>query len=137
MGLRREGREVALQALYAVDHNPPEGRRNALRLFWEGNPTSAAVRQFAGELVDGVLEHRDAIDAKIKEVSKHWSLSRMARVDINILRVAVYELIYRPDIPKNVTINEAIEVAKTFGNEDAPAFVNGILDELASELPEK
>ncbi len=136
MGLRREGRELALQALYAVDVNPL-GARETLALFWENTRVAAAVRQFAEEIVAGVLEHRAAIDKKIGEKSKNWALARMARVDVNILRLAVYELLYRGDIPKIVTINEAIEVAKKFGNEDAPAFVNGILDEVASELPEK
>lgn len=136
MGQRREGRELALQALYAVDLNPL-GPRTTLGLFWENARAAAGVRLFAEELVAGVLEHRDTIDKTIKEKSKNWALTRMARVDINILRLAVYELLYRSDIPKVVTINEAIEVAKKFGNEDAPAFVNGILDEIASALGEK
>ena len=136
MGLRREGRELALQALYAIDLNPA-GTREALALFWENTRAAAGVRQFAEELIAGVLEHRRAIDEKIGEKSKHWAIPRMARVDVNILRLAVYELLFRSDIPKVVTINEAIEVAKKFGNEDAPAFVNGILDEVASELGEK
>ncbi|HEY6837339.1 MAG TPA: transcription antitermination factor NusB [Geobacteraceae bacterium] len=136
MGLRREGRELALQALYAVDINPLSSRQ-ALALFWETTRTSAAVRHFAEELVEGVLEHRQAIDAKVTEKSKNWALARMAKVDVNILRLAVFELLFRADIPKVVTINEAIEVAKKFGNEDSPAFVNGILDEVATEIPEK
>jgi N utilization substance protein B len=127
---------LALQALYAVDLNPL-GARETLRLFWENTRSAAGVRLFAEELVAGVLDHRDAIDEKIREKSKNWALSRMARVDVNILRLAVYELLYRSDIPKVVTINEAIEVAKKFGNEDAPAFVNGILDEIATALGEK
>jgi N utilization substance protein B len=137
MGMRREGRELALQALYAVDLNAPESRKSALRLFWDHNRSGERIRVFAEDLVDGVLKHRDAIDDKIGTSSKHWSLSRMAKVDINILRLAVYELLYRDDIPKNVTINEAIEVAKTFGNEDSPAFINGILDEIAADIPGK
>lgn len=137
MGVRREGRELALQALYAMDFNPGAPRQRTLRLFWDNTKAPAGVRAFAEALVDGVLENQERLDTAIGEKSKNWSLSRMARVDINILRLAVYELLYRPDIPKVVTINEAIEVAKVFGNEDSPAFVNGILDEISSKLPEK
>ncbi len=136
MGMRREGRELALQALYAVDLNPL-GPTAALRLFWENSGASGTARVFAEELVAGVLANREAIDAKIGEKSKNWALPRMAKVDLNILRLAAFELLFRQDIPKNVTINEAIEVAKKFGNEESPSFVNGILDEISSELPER
>ncbi len=136
MGVRREGRELALQAIYSLDLNPLE-MRVSLQLFRENVKASARVRAFAEELVAGVVVNREAIDARIDEKSKNWALSRMGRVDLNILRLAVYELIYREDIPKNVTINEAIEIAKKFGNEESPAFVNGILDEIAAALPEK
>lgn len=136
MGSRREGRELALQALYSLDLNPME-LRQSLVLFWENNRAAPTVRDFAEQLVLGVAEHRDEIDRKIEEKSKNWSLSRMARIDLNILRMAVYELLYRPDIPKNVTINEAIEVAKKFGTEESAAFINGIVDEVASTVPDK
>ncbi|HWI39858.1 MAG TPA: transcription antitermination factor NusB, partial [Verrucomicrobiae bacterium] len=76
------------------------------------------------------------LDRLIEEKSRNWSVSRMARVDLNILRVATYELLHRPDVPRNVTLNEAVEIAKTFGAEESPAFVNGILDELAKAIPE-
>ena len=136
MGMRREGRELALQALYAVDINPLEPAA-ALRLFWESTTAPAIVRTFADELIAGVLANQKTIDAKIREKSRNWALPRMAKVDLNILRLAAFELLFRLDIPKNVTINEAIEVAKKFGNEESPAFVNGILDEISSELPER
>jgi len=136
VGMRREGRELALQALYSLDLNPME-TRESLRLLRENSRVAAAVRAFAEELIVGVMTHRGEIDGKIEEQSKNWSVSRMARVDLNILRMATYELLHRPDIPKNVTINEAIEVAKKFGTEESPAFVNGILDEIAASLPEK
>jgi N utilization substance protein B len=71
------------------------------------------------------------------EKSKNWAISRMARVDLNIIRVAVFELVFLSDIPKNVTMNEAIEVAKKFGTEDSPAFINGMLDEIAATISEK
>ena len=136
MGVRREGRELALQILYAQDLNPLETFA-ALQHFRENVRVATAARVFAEELAEGVLANRDAIDGRIEEKSKHWAISRMARVDLNILRMAVYELLFRSDIPRNVTINEAIEVAKKFGTEDSSAFINGILDEIAASLPGK
>jgi N utilization substance protein B len=136
VGIRREGREQALQTLYGIDLNPL-ALHDALRNFRENARIPAQVRIFAEELVTGVVKHRDELDRRIEEKSKNWSRSRMAKVDLNILRLGVFELLYRDDIPKNVTINEAIEVAKKFGTEDSPAFVNGILDEIATTVPEK
>lgn len=136
MGMRREGRELALQALYSLDLNPIE-TRESLRLLRENARVPAAVRTFAEELITGVMTNREAIDRKIGGQSKNWAISRMSRVDLNILRIATYEFLYRGDIPKNVTINEAIEVAKKFGTEESPAFVNGILDEIAATVPDK
>jgi len=136
VGLRREGREHAVQALYAVELSPAQPRE-AISLFWETERFKAAARAFAGDLLAGILEHREEIDAQIAAKSPNWSLSRMAKIDLAIIRLAAYELLFRADIPKNVTINEAIEIAKKFGSEESPAFVNGILDEIARTLPEK
>ena len=136
MGLRREGRELALQTLYALDLNPV-ATNDSLRQLRENDQVPATARDFAEELVRGVAANREAIDGKIEAQSKNWSIARISRVDLNILRIAVYELLFRNDIPKNVTINEAIEVAKKFGSEESPAFVNGILDETAASLPDK
>ncbi len=136
MGTRREGRELALQALYSLDLNPME-TRESLRLLRENSRVAAAVRGFAEELVAGVMEHRAALDEKIGGQSTNWSISRITRVDLNILRIAVYELLFRTDIPKSVTMNEAIEVAKKFGTEESPAFINGILDVIAATVPDK
>ena len=136
MGMRREGRELALQALYAVDLNPNE-KMEPLRLVRENARVPAPARAFAEELVTGVQVNREEIDRMINVQSKNWVITRIARVDLNILRIATFELLYRSDIPKNVTINEAIEVAKKFGTDESPAFINGNLDEIASSLPEK
>jgi len=136
VGTRREGRELALQALYSLDLNPME-TRESLRLLRENSRVGAAVRSFAEGLVAGVVENREALDKIIKEQSTNWSISRMTRVDLNILRIATFELLFRSDIPKNVTMNEAIEVAKKFGSEESPAFINGILDEIAATIPDK
>jgi len=129
MGSRRLGRERALQALYALDLNPMDASR-FLETFWENNPSLADARAFAGQLIEGVLAHRADLDALIKSKAQHWALSRMALVDLNLIRLAAYELLYRDDIPKKVIINEAVEIAKKFGSEDSAAFVNGILDEI-------
>ena len=144
MSARREGRELALQALYSKDLVPQDASSTLKRImesFAEGEEPTLAIHSkafaFASELVEGVLANLATIDSRIAEKSRHWSMSRMARVDLNILRLAVYELLYRPDIPKNVTMNEAIEVAKKFGAEDSASFVNGILDEVASSVTDK
>ena len=136
MGLRREGRELALQLLYALDMNPGE-TSEVLRISRETTRVAEGVRIFAEELVTGVMANRDEIDGRIAEKSKNWTVARMARVDVNILRMAYFELMFRGDIPKRVTINEAIEVAKKYGTDDSPAFVNGMLDEMAATMPDK
>ena len=131
MGLRRESRELALQILYALDANPSVGIRETLQTFREEQTdVLTRVREFAEGLVQGVQEHRDTIDAAIKARSKNWTLVRMPRVDLNVMRMATYELMFRQDIPKKVSINEAIEIARRFGDKESPAFVNGILDEI-------
>ena len=131
MGLRREARELAVQMLYALDSNSSVGVRETLRTFREEQGEIAVkVREFAEELVQGVQAQRAVIDEAIKARSKNWSLSRMPRVDLNVMRLAAYELMFRSDIPKKVTINEAIEIVRRFGDKDSPAFVNGILDEI-------
>lgn len=129
MGQRRESRELALQILYAKDAGR-QGLRDTLRGFREGVETDQRTREFAEALALGVEEHLETIDAAIKARSKNWSLSRMPKVDLNVMRLAAFELFYRPDIPKKVSINEAIEIAKKYGDKESPSFVNGILDEL-------
>ena len=131
MGLRREARELALQMLYALDSNSSVGLRETLQIFREEqSDVSGRVREFAEELVQGVQAQREIIDEAIKARSKNWSLARMPRVDLNVMRLAAYELMFRDDIPKKVTINEAIEIVRRFGDKESPAFVNGILDEI-------
>lgn len=136
MGVRREGRELALQLLYALELNPIK-LQDMLQLFRENSNVAMEARNFAEELVTGVAANRDAIDKRIVEKSKNWAITRMDKVDLNILRMSVFELMFCDDIPRNVTINEAIEVAKKFGTEDSPSFINGMLDEIANLMPEK
>jgi len=131
MGLRRESRELALQILYALDANPSVGIRETLQTFREEQTdVLSRVREFAEGLVQGVQEHRAVIDEAITARPKNWTLARIPRVDLNVMRMATYELMYRGDIPKKVSINEAIEIARRFGDKESPAFVNGILDEI-------
>ena len=127
MGRRRQSRETALQLLYALDITRANARE-VLRADWVEKRLSPENRDFTTTLVIGVIEHRDEIDALIQEYSTNWSLERIGLVERNILRFAIYELCFLPDIPPNVTINEAVEVAKKYGTEEAPAFINGILD---------
>jgi transcription antitermination protein NusB len=136
VGSRRRGRELAVQALYALELNPADGQ-SSVRQFSGDMKIDYDAVDFAEDLVKGVVANRSVIDRTIEEKSKHWAKSRMPKVDLSILRLATYELLLRDDIPKNVTINEAIEVAKKFGTEESPAFINGILDEIAAALPEK
>jgi len=105
-----------------------------IQCFWEHFEPAAEGRQFADRLVRGTVEHRDSIDESIQSVSIHWKVSRMACVDRNILRMAAYELFNVDEVPKRVTINEAIEIAKRYGSEDSWAFINGVLDKLAGDL---
>lgn len=131
MGLRREARELALQMLYALDSSSSAGVRETLQTFREEHSElTGKVREFAEGLVQGVQSQRAVIDEAIRTRSKNWSLSRMPRVDLNVMRIAAYELMFRSDIPKKVSINEAIEIVRRFGDKESPAFVNGILDEI-------
>jgi N utilization substance protein B len=105
---------------------------DALRSFWQNFEHAEDVAEFASVLVRGVSAHRDEIDHVIQESSRNWKLDRMARVDRNILRMAVFELMHLPEIPKKVTLNEAIEIGKRYGSEDSSAFINGILDHICA-----
>lgn len=131
MGHRREARELALQILYALDANSSVGIRETLQTFREEQAeVTGKTREFAEDLVRGVQAQREVIDEAIRSRSKNWSLTRMPRVDLNVMRLAAYELMFRADIPKKVSINEAIEIVRRYGDKESPAFVNGILDEI-------
>ncbi len=158
MGMRRQARERAVQFLFQHDLNPPEDLEKALNQFWEGQcssaiaeekgpatwgeksepepPTSseAALRLFSDALVRGVLDHRVTLDEVIQKHAKNWDLRRMAAVDRNILRLAIYEMMNREDIPPVVSINEAVDIAKKFSTQDSGKFVNGILDKVKGEI---
>jgi transcription antitermination factor NusB len=133
-GRRRKAREVALQFLYQLDlQGEPDPAPHAAE-FWSRHPLDEAVHDFADELVQGAMKARREIDDTITRVTEHWDLERMAVVDRNILRLAVYELGWRTDTPPKVVINEAIEIAKKFGTAESSRFINGILDRIHREL---
>ena len=131
MSLRRKAREYALQILFQFDMT--QNREGLTERFWRQRKVIPAVRDFANLLVEGVLKNLDEIDAMIQKYTQHWSLGRMAIVDRNILRFAIYEILYMEDIPAKVTINEAIEITKRYADKDSGAFINGILDKIVKE----
>jgi N utilization substance protein B len=139
MGKRREGREAAVQYLYQLDLN---GRvMSSLPAdFWDlrsapgAAPAPAKTQAFADEIVKGVCEKLAEIDEIIIRSAANYELHRIATVDRNILRVAIYEICFCPDVPPAVSINEAIEIAKRFGSEESGRFVNGILDRVRNDL---
>ena len=132
MGLRHTGRELALKALYQIDIRG-EVSNTDLALFFESFARER-TDAFALRLVDGASRERELIDAIVADVLEHWSLTRLSRIDHNILRLAVYELLRMQDIPARVTIDEAIELAKTYGDQDSSRFINGVLDQVAERL---
>jgi N utilization substance protein B len=158
MGKRREARERAVQFLFQHDMNPPEDLEAALNHFWDSQrpaaiaeekavarwgqdvelppPTAeeAELRLFAEPLIRGTLQYRDEADEHIKKHAQNWELHRIAAVDRNILRLAIYEMLHRDDIPPVVSINEAVEIAKKFSTVESGKFVNGILDKVKSGL---
>ncbi len=132
MGARRKGRELAVQALYQID---ARGGSSAemLRLFWEQADAGARAKEFAATLVSGVEEQRQQVDELIAAASQHWRFERLSAVDLNVLRVATYELLQR-SAPTSVILDEAIEIARRFGTGESPVFVNGVLDHIAAQL---
>ncbi|MCP5467968.1 MAG: transcription antitermination factor NusB [Deltaproteobacteria bacterium] len=145
MGTRRKGREIALQLLYEIDSSHKtlqEILSEKLHLRFPYDEEVPAldeqerILEFAQSLLKGVKENQDKIDETIERYSTHWKISRMAIVDRNILRIATYEMQYCPDVPISVSINEAIDLAKTFGSEDSSSFINGVLDHIAKVLRE-
>ena len=133
MGSRRKSRELALQILFELDTNQSDVQK-AIDQFWKNFDYPEDLREFSERLVEGVAEHREEIDRLIGKHAKNWSLSRIDRVDRNIMRAAIFELAHCPDIPPKVAINEAIELSKKFGSEKSPSFINGILDKIAQEI---
>jgi N utilization substance protein B len=133
---RRKAREIALQVLYSLNFVNIDVQK-ALDLFWGNFVAPKTAKEFAASLVQGTWEHREELDQLIADCSDNWSLGRMSKVDISILRMAVFEFLYCDDIPPKVTLNEAIDLGKTFGSENSGSFINGILDALNSKISKK
>ncbi len=133
MGLRHLGRELALKALYRIDICGGASNEDLAALF-ASFPADERAREFASLLVDGVRRGTGELDGHITSVLEHWSAGRLSRIDHNILRLAVWELLNLGDVPARVTIDEAIELAKAYGDRESGRFVNGVLDEIASRL---
>ncbi|MFA5700729.1 MAG: transcription antitermination factor NusB [Desulfuromonas sp.] len=148
LGNRRNGREYALKILYSLyDQDRPI--QEVLADFWrnfrfsddvlgesediQDSQVLPEVKEFAEQIVLGVYEHLEDIDAVLRQISKNWSLDRMARLDLSLMRLASYELMYMPSTPDRVVINEAVEIAKRYGTKDTSAFLNGVLDKVAHQ----
>ena len=132
---RRQARILAMQALYETDlarHAPTA----VLDRLLDDEAYSAGTSAFAEQLVAGVVAHLDAIDPLIAEAAPTWPLAQMAKIDKSILRLAVYEVLFEPDVPFKAAINEAVEIAKLFGSDSSSRFVNGVLGTIAARRGE-
>jgi transcription antitermination protein NusB len=136
MGKRRSSRELALKFLYQFELNGGD-LDEQIKLFFERNSSKEYVEIFMKELVISLLGNEKEIDGIIQKHSDHWGLDRMAVIDRNILRMGTCELLFGFSTPPKVVINEAIDIAKKYGNEDSPEFINGILDKVYKEIVQK
>ena len=136
MGLRRDGREAAVQYLFAHELHEGTGKPTPEEIhgFWELHSAKGGARKFAEELTKGVLDNLEAIDARISDACTNFHISRLANVDRNILRLAVYELLHVTSLPAPIIITEAMEIAKKFGAPESAGFVNGVVDRIAREV---
>ena len=133
MGKRRRARELAIQVLFHLEFVLQDPAEEFDRIC-ENFEFSASLRPFSKQLVLGVWENREMIDRLIRQSSKNWRLERMSHVDRNILRLGVYEILFQKDIPHKVSIDEAVELGKKYGTEESGSFINGILDNIYSNL---
>lgn len=131
---RHDGRVAALQYLYAWEINRPANLANDLALFFENLSGPRDHYAFGEEIIHGVIADSADIDARIKAAAHNWDFERIAKIDLSILRVALFEMLHRKDIPPVVSINEAIDLSKEFSNADSKRFINGILDRLKDGL---
>lgn len=136
MGLRRESRKCAINVLYSMDISGL-GKEDVEESFWSSQVFNKKIATFAKELIDGTTANLEEINKRLQEIAKNWELERMTSVDKAILRLASYELLFMPQTPPNVVINEAIELAKEFSTENSGKFVNGILDKIKNIRSEK
>jgi N utilization substance protein B len=133
MGSRHEARLWAIQFLFQCDFNR-EDRVRALEDFWYEKEPTDREKSFMEELVSGVEDHRAELDERLQKYAEHWDVARMGAVDRNVLRVALYEMLFCPDIPPVVSINEAVDLAKALSSQESGRFVNGILDRALRDI---
>jgi N utilization substance protein B len=134
MGARRSGREAALQMLFQLEASGGTADQT-IDLFWRSfEDADPEGRPYADMIVRGVAENLPAVDERIRAASQNWRLERMGRVDRNLLRMGTWELMTQKDVPRAVVIDEAVELAKSYGTEDSSSFVNGVLDRIATDL---
>lgn len=131
---RRDGRVAALQYLFAWSLNPPADLASDLEVFFAGQEQPRDHYAFGEEIIHGVITHAAEIDGRIRGLAQNWEFERIAKIDLAILRLAIFEMLFRKDIPPVVSINEAIDLSKLFSNADAKRFINGILDRLKDQL---
>src|SRR5579883_3354981 len=138
MGARHSGREAALQMLFQMEASGVAAD-DAIVLYWRsfGEEAAPEARPYAEEAVRGVGATRPALDAAIAAASAHWRIERMTRVDRNVLRLGAWELMHRPDVPRAVILDEAVELAKAYGSDESSSFVNGVLDKIADNVGRK
>lgn len=129
MGARSKARKRALDVLFEAEQRGVEARSVYLRIATEA---TSPLNPYTEELVDGVMAHRDRIDELLSTYAEGWSIDRMPAVDRNLLRIAVYELLYQQDVPETVAIDEAVSLAKDLSTDESPAFINGLLGRIAS-----
>ncbi|UCC40050.1 MAG: transcription antitermination factor NusB [Candidatus Aminicenantes bacterium] len=135
MGKRRKARESTLQILFQLEFDSTQLEKT-LSEYWKSRRVLAEIKEYSNWLAKGIVTHQEKIDNIIQSTSEHWRISRMALIDRNILRMAVFELLYEESIAPAVVINEAIEVAKKYSGEHASTFINGILDSVRKNLDE-
>jgi N utilization substance protein B len=135
-GARHTGREAALQMLFQMEGSGAAAEE-AIELFWRAFEGEPEGRPYADEAVRGIAGSMAELDKLITAASAHWRIERMARVDRNVLRLGTWELGHRQDVPRAVILNEAVELAKTFGTEESGSFVNGVLNRIAEDLGRK
>ncbi|MGH7996557.1 MAG: transcription antitermination factor NusB [Opitutaceae bacterium] len=131
---RRDGRVAAMQYLYSWSINAPANLAQDLDGFFQEKEHPRAHYAFGEEVIQGAIGHGAEIDAQIRALARNWEFERIAKIDLAILRVAIFEMMFRKDIPPIVSINEAIDLSKVFSNADAKRFINGILDRLKDQL---
>ncbi len=134
MSTRRDNRIAAMQFLYSWEINPSGDLDTDVRLFFKAQENPRDYYNFAEELIYGVIKKGEVLDSNINDNAQNWNFKRIAKVDLAILRLAIYELLYRPDIPPVVTINEAIDMGKLYSGLESKRFINGILDNIKKQL---